>query len=154
MDNKEMTKKILAKRKEQLESRAKFNAKKKIKMPICEVCKKNISVGVYCVPSVPISCAYCQECLNMDAHPWWVLVSNTACCGGLHNTADWWKWMVTNTYNHLGKSLGEFLVDVEKDILKLQEYFETEKQINNTITKSLNNNNDGVVGAPWLVGPK
>ena len=29
---------------------------------ICEACGKNEAIGVYCVPGVPISCAYCRDC--------------------------------------------------------------------------------------------
>jgi len=93
-----------------------------MEMPICEVCNKNVSVGVACVPAVPISCAYCKECLEANAHPWWVLVANTACCGGLSYTADWWKLMVEDTCKHLGKTLEQFEEDVEKSLKEESEF--------------------------------
>jgi hypothetical protein len=83
---------------------------------ICEVCGENESVGVCCVPSVPISCAYCEECLAAGAHPWSILIANTVCCDGLHNMADFWKWMVTDTCEHLGKTLDDFIDDVNRSI--------------------------------------
>lgn len=116
-DEEEMTEKMFAERKT-------GKIKTPIQMPTCEVCKQNVSIGVYCVPSVPISCAYCEECANAGAHPWWILVSNTACIGGLAKTADWWKWMVTDTCNHLGKTLEEFNTDVQKSLNQLEEYMQ------------------------------
>jgi len=95
---------------------------KRLEMPICEVCKKNKAIGVFCVPSVPIGCAYCEECYEANAYPWWILVSNTVCCGGLDKCADFWKWMVTNTCEHLEKSLDEFITDVRKSEDELAEY--------------------------------
>lgn len=100
---------------------------KKIKMPICEVCKQNVSVGVYCVPSVPISCAYCEECGKANAHPWWVLVSNTACGGGsLDKMALWWREMVEDTCKHLGKTLDEFNSDVQESVIRLDAYMKAD----------------------------
>lgn len=83
--------------------------------PLCETCKKNKSIGVACVPGVPYSAAYCQECLEANAHPWGVLVANTACLGGWEEAADWWKDMVLATCKHLNKTLDEFKAAVEED---------------------------------------
>lgn len=107
-----------------------------MKKLICSVCDKNeafgslmiIILGVCCVPSVPCSMAYCKECLEANAHPWWILVANTACCNGLHNTTDFWKWMVADTCEHLGKTLEKFNIDVQEAILQMENYYETEVQ--------------------------
>lgn len=88
---------------------------------LCDVCNKNESVGVACVPGVPISMAYCRECLQVNAHPYYVLVANTAMCGGLDQMNDEWKGMVTDTCKHLGKTIEQFNLDVQDDIKKLEE---------------------------------
>lgn len=87
-----------------------------IEMPICEICNKNQATGVCCVPGVPISCAYCKECLDANAHPWWVLLANTVCLGGLEHAAYWWKKMVEDTCLHLGRTKEEFNQEVQKEI--------------------------------------
>jgi hypothetical protein len=87
-----------------------------VKMPLCEVCSKNVAVGVAAVPGLPCSAAYCAECLAADAHPYYLVVANTACCGGLKKCAPWWQDLVQQTLTHLGKTEEEFNKDVEKDI--------------------------------------
>lgn len=84
-------------------------------MSLCETCGSSNPVGVASVPGVPYSAAYCQDCLDANAHPWKILVANTACLGGWHNAADWWKEMVQDTCKRLGKTLDEFLADCEKE---------------------------------------
>ena len=96
----------------------------------CEVCGKNDSIGVCCVPGIPISCAYCEECLKVNAHPWWILVANTSCIGGLKNAADWWKKMVEDTCKHLGKTIDEFNSEVEEAIRKFEKDFGDEEEEN------------------------
>jgi hypothetical protein len=88
----------------------------------CDVCGKEAECGVCCVPGVPMSVAYCRECLIANAHPWNVLVANTAVCGGLDQMNEEWREMVFDTCNHLGKPVNQFNVDVAADILKLTEY--------------------------------
>jgi|HubBroStandDraft_5_1064220.scaffolds.fasta_scaffold23187_6 hypothetical protein len=39
----------------------------KIEPHMCEVCRKNMSIGVACVPGVPYSASYCVECLQAEA---------------------------------------------------------------------------------------
>lgn len=92
------------------------NLNKLKELLICQVCGENEAVGVYSVPSVPISCAYCADCLAAGAHPWRVLVANTACIGSLDKCADWWKWMVTDTCEYLDRTLEEFLVSVQYSV--------------------------------------
>ncbi len=82
----------------------------------CEVCNNEPVVGVYCVPSVPYSAAYGRACLEANAHPWHILVANTACIGGLKNAHVFWKDMVKDTCTHLGKSMEEFEKNVEKSL--------------------------------------
>lgn len=85
-------------------------------MPVCEACNKNISVGVCSVPGVPYSAAYCAECLEADSHPMFLLLANTACCGGLQHSAPWWKEIVTRSLAHQGKTQEWFDAEVEQAI--------------------------------------
>lgn len=82
-------------------------------MPVCEVCNRRPSVGVCCVPGMPVSAAYCSACLRANAHPWKYLVANAACCGGLGHMAAWYIDMVADTCAHLSKTMGQFNDDVE-----------------------------------------
>lgn len=79
---------------------------------VCDVCEAEPTVGVASVPGVPISVAYCRKCLEANAHPWWVLVANTACMGGLQNADRWWVEMVEDTCRHLGQTRDLFEADV------------------------------------------
>jgi hypothetical protein len=84
-----------------------------VPMPMCEVCKKNVSVGVACVPGIPYSAAYCEECLKANAHPYGILVAEVAVAGGLENLAPWFREMVSSTLKHIGKTQEEFDQDVK-----------------------------------------
>ena len=95
-------------------------------MNTCDVCLKNEPVGVACVPGVPMSVAYCKECLAANAHPYRILVGNTAIIsslksGGnyLEDCADWWIEMVMDTLKYLDKTLEEFNLDVGREITEL-----------------------------------
>lgn len=90
--------------------------------PLCEVCNKNKSVGTCCVPGVPFSCAYCRSCLDLNVHPWNILVANTACIGNLEMSAPWWKEMVANTCKFLGKTIEQFNEEVEASNKAMEEH--------------------------------
>lgn len=75
---------------------------------LCEVCKKNEAVGVCCVPGVPMSCAYCRECLDANAHPVQVLAGVAWQCDGLTNTVPEFQEMVACTLRHLGVAQQRF----------------------------------------------
>jgi len=83
-------------------------------MPLCEVCNKREAIGVACVPGVPYSAAYCAECAKAGAEPLDILIANTAACGGLLHTAQWWKDTVQDTLNYLGKDITWFEERVEE----------------------------------------
>lgn len=95
----------------------------------CDVCGNEPSVGVAAIPGMPVSVAYGKSCLRANAHPWDLLVANTAMCGGFAQTAEWWQEMVLSTCNHLGRPLSEFEADVRTEIaeedLRLSEWAET-----------------------------
>lgn len=77
-------------------------------MPKCEVCDERTSIVVFCVPGMPVSAAYCQKCLDANAHPWVYLVANAACCDGLEHCAAWFVEMVDDTCKFLGKTREQF----------------------------------------------
>lgn len=81
-----------------------WNADGKI---ICEVCEKRPAVAV-CSTSIPYSAAYCRECAEVGADPYWVVVSNTAAIGGMEHAAEHWHDQVRRTLEHLGKTREEF----------------------------------------------
>lgn len=74
----------------------------------CETCETTNAIGVASVPGIPYSAAYCASCLKANAHPWWLVVGNTADIGGLDDAADWWVEVVEDTCRHLGRSMSEF----------------------------------------------
>jgi hypothetical protein len=74
----------------------------------CDVCRDEPAVGVACVPGMPVSVAYGRKCLEANAHPYGLMVANTALIGKYADTAPWWQEMVTATLTHLGKSREEF----------------------------------------------
>jgi hypothetical protein len=55
----------------------------------CEVCNLEPSIGVACVPALPVSVAYGEKCLSYNAHPFELLKSNVICCGGPGNVGTW-----------------------------------------------------------------
>jgi hypothetical protein len=67
------------------------------------------------VPAVPWSAAYCQECLDANAHPYHIIVSNTWALGGYDNSVDWWQAIVNDTLTHLEIPMEQFIEDVEAD---------------------------------------
>ena len=89
---------------------------------LCEVCDKNEPVGVACVPCVPISVRYCRECLDANAHPYGIVVANTAALGGEEFAADFWLDMIECTLKHLGKTRQEFDIDLTAALKNLEEY--------------------------------
>jgi hypothetical protein len=87
-------------------------------MLTCEVCGKNESVGVASVPGVPYSAAYCRSCLEADAHPYGIVVANTASLGGIEEAAPWWVALVKSTIAFHGKTMEQFNADVEDAIME------------------------------------
>jgi hypothetical protein len=74
-----------------------------------------------------MSSAYCVECLQAGAVPYWAAVANTAACGGWEGVHEVWKEIVEATLKHLGKTSEQFLDDVEKDIREMDAYNESQE---------------------------
>lgn len=89
------------------------------KQLMCEVCNKEKAVGVACVPAVPYSAAYGKNCLEANAHPWHILVANTAMMGGLEYACEEWVQMVQDTCNHLDRPIKRFQREVKATILRM-----------------------------------
>lgn len=88
----------------------------------CDVCDNEPSIGVVAVPGVPASVSYGQKCFEANAHPWTILVANTAIGGGYDHMATWWKKMVDDTIKHLNKTREQFDADVAKSMKDLDSY--------------------------------
>lgn len=80
-------------------------------------------MGVAAVPGVPVSVAYGRKCLEANAHPYWIMVNNTALCGGYARCAPWWQQMVDDTLSHLDLSRVSFDNDVAVALEELAEEF-------------------------------
>ena len=78
----------------------------------CNVCGEETAVGVASMPGVPASFAYGRRCLDANAHPYGIVVANTAMIGDLEHTADWWKEIVACTLRHLDVPVLQFNQDV------------------------------------------
>jgi hypothetical protein len=87
----------------------------------CEVCNERPPIGVACIPGLPMSVAYCQECVQVNASPYWALVSQTAMLNGMENAAPWWHEQVEISLNHLGKTRAQFDADVAVEIVRQKE---------------------------------
>ncbi len=81
---------------------------------ICQVCGEDREVAVCTVPGVPYSASYCQECFDANAHPYYLVVSNTWAAGGYHKCAGWWQDLVDDTLEHLNISFQKFNKDVDE----------------------------------------
>lgn len=93
-------------------------------MPTCEVCQTTQAIVVASVPGVPYSAAYCRKCLDADAHPMFILVANTACCGSLAECGQEWRDMVDHTLVYLGKTREWFEEQVRQSVSEMDRYFE------------------------------
>lgn len=78
----------------------------------CDVCNNEPAKGVASVPGVPVSVAYGEKCLAANAHPYGIVVANTALIGGYEHAAGWWRDMVDCTLSHLAIPRDKFNADV------------------------------------------
>ncbi len=85
----------------------------------CEVCGQERPLVVAAMPGVPVSVAYCRACLDANAHPWHLVVANTALIGGLDEAADWWKELVDATIKHLRRPRSKFDDDVAAEMAEM-----------------------------------
>ncbi len=89
---------------------------------ICDACGKEKSkddLSVCCVPAMPVSAAYCLDCLKINNHPISLLIINTALIGGLDQGAEFWKDMVMSSLKAQDKTLEWFNEEVKKDMERL-----------------------------------
>tara|TARA_Y100000310_G_C20623474_1_gene784583 strand:+ start:774 stop:1049 length:276 start_codon:yes stop_codon:yes gene_type:complete len=90
-------------------------------MSSCQVCGEDKETIVCSVPGVPWSAAYCQECYEANAHPYYLVVANTCVAGGYDQCAGWWQSIVNDTLSHLEISKEQFDEDVFNEDTKHEE---------------------------------
>lgn len=112
----------------------------------CEVCNNEPSVGVACIPGVPMSAAFGERCLAAGAIPYWAAVANTACCGGFSKTAEWWDEVVWATLRHLNISFATFTLDVYAELAQMDEEFE--RQFDLQMQEELSHSGEGRPATP------
>lgn len=87
----------------------------------CDVCGQP-AVGVASSTLGAISFAFCKRCLAESAEPYGMLVSTCAICGDIREMTQYVQDMIPRTLSIVGKTMDEFLADVEKAKKELDEY--------------------------------
>lgn len=85
----------------------------------CDVCDTEAGIEVVAMPGVPASFAYCRECYAAGAHPYGMVVANTALIGGLEElatAAEWWTELVDRTLTYLNIPREQFNADVAQAV--------------------------------------
>jgi hypothetical protein len=86
-----------------------------IKMPLCEVCRKNPSVGVCCSALGAISHAYCGECLSAGREPYSTLVGGLFGIRSREDLAEGvWESVVQPTLDYYKKSEAQLFDDIRQ----------------------------------------
>lgn len=96
----------------------------------CEVCNQEDGVGVACVPGVPYSAAYGEECLRRGADPFGIMRANVICCGGVEKIYPEYLLNMTfvdGEYMSLDEGLKRYPI-TEKD-LDFSEYCEALEKV-------------------------
>lgn len=94
----------------------------------CEVCDDRPAIGVASMPGA-CSGAFCAECAQAGALPFWHIVAYTACLGDMSQAADWWVNTVEASLRRVGKSQAEFNEAVAKSVQSLEERLREEAPI-------------------------
>jgi hypothetical protein len=94
---------------------------------ICECCNERPAIGIAST-SMPISVAYCAECAAAGVDPYFILLCNTVCVGGMDLAADWWKRQVEFCLDFFGRSREVFDADVAKALKDLDDYGKGEEE--------------------------
>lgn len=114
---------------------------KRIPELTCEVCGDEPGVGVASIPGVPMSVAYGKRCLAANAHPYGIVVANTAMASGHpdweQGCAPWWKQIVHDTLAHLGKTREEFDADVAREVEVMREYEAEMERVSKELNEEL-----------------
>lgn len=90
-----------------------------IEMPQCQCCNKNESVGFAAVPGMPVTIAWCQECLNAEVTPYGILVFNVGTAGKVQSRddivamfVDWYVDEIDRTLEYFDVSFDQFVSDI------------------------------------------
>lgn len=93
---------------------------------ICEVCEKNKAIGVASSWLGAFSSAYCRECAESGAEPYWAILA-TGSMGRLGSFADFvpaFQDTVMATLQVTGRTLDDYWRDLEKSIEEEQEFWD------------------------------
>lgn len=83
----------------------------------CGCCDKEKDIiGVACIPFMPMSIAWCQDCLEAGAIPYNMAVWNTSMIGSYDLSNEGWKEIVDKTILYFNKSKEQFDADVAKEL--------------------------------------
>lgn len=90
-----------------------------IEMPQCQCCNKNVSVGFASVPGMPVSIAWCQECVDAGVTPYGILVFNVGMAGKIQSRddivatfEDWYVDEIDRTLSYFDVSFEQFVSDI------------------------------------------
>lgn len=82
----------------------------------CECCNDEPAVDVGSLPGIPMSIAWGQRCIDADVMPYWAVVANTCCLGGMDQAAEWWREEVEACLAYFGKTWEQFENDVKQGL--------------------------------------
>ena len=97
---------------------------------LCDVCGRGESIGVASCWLGAFSVAYCRECADSGAEPYWAIML-TASMGRLGSFADfdpYFQDTVMATLKVLGKTIEEYWIDVEKEVEEMQAFWEEQAE--------------------------
>lgn len=94
---------------------------------LCDVCGKEPVTATAAMPGIAVTFGYCKGCLKAGAHPYPMVVANTALMGGMENAHPGWQQLVDDTLARLGRTREEFYASVEAD---MQGFAEAEARAN------------------------
>lgn len=112
----------------------------------CDVCHQHSeNIVVAAMPAMPVSVAYCHECIVAGAHPYELVVAQVALCGGLENVAVDYVPIVHDTLNHLGRSVEQFETAVTVCMAQFDEALQSAEEEKSDVG---NDNNTSTGDAP------
>jgi hypothetical protein len=91
---------------------------------LCECCDKNPSVAVASVAGMPMSIAWCRDCLEAGVSPYWALVANAISIDGMDHAADWFIAEVEHSLKYFKKTWAQFNEEVARGIKEMDEDLE------------------------------
>lgn len=91
----------------------------------CDVCGKETKIYVCASSMGALSLGYCKDCLEAGLEPYEIMVGYIACAGHFpEDINERYQQHVRNILQGLGISEEQFIDDVDKYIVRLQDVFE------------------------------